>query len=89
MYDAVLNVSSAQAKIYPEEPNLVHPSVDSIMRFINLEEKEGNIPSEVLKKALMLVNNYSVFFSDIELGDLKFNVWDRVINIDQQSIMDV
>ena len=89
MYDAVLNLSSAQAKIFPEEPSLVPPSVDSIMRFINLEEKEGKIPSEVLKKALMLINNYAVVFSGIDLGDLKFNVWDRVINIDQQSIMDV
>jgi hypothetical protein len=41
------------------------------------------IPSEVLKKALMLVNNYAVVFSHIDLGDLKLSVWDRVINIDQ------
>ena len=53
------------------------------MRFINLEEREGKILSEVLKKALVLVNNYAAVFSDIDLGDLKFNIWDRVINIDQ------
>ena len=76
-------MSSAQAKIYPEESNLIPPSVDSIMRFINLEEREGKIMSEVLKKALVLVNNYAAVFSDIDLGDLKFNIWDRVINIDQ------
>jgi hypothetical protein len=57
MYEAVLNVSSAQAKIYPDEPNLIPPSVDSIMRFINQEEGEGKIMSEVLKKSLKLVNN--------------------------------
>ena len=79
----MLNVSSVQAKIYPEEPNLIPPSADSITQFIILEEREGMIPSEVLKKALMLVNNYAVVFSDIDLGDLKFTVWDRVIKIDQ------
>jgi hypothetical protein len=57
MYEAVLSVSSAQAKIYPDEPNLIPPSVDSIMRFINQEEGEGKIMSEVLKKSLKLVNN--------------------------------
>jgi len=54
MYEAVLTVSSAQAKIYPDEPNLIPPSVDSIMRFM---EGEGKIMSEVLKKSLKLVNN--------------------------------